>query len=997
MGEGHSNTTGHGSRGPTGGVKGGPTGFGTGNPNRGSGWGTSNTPYGKLHHYSPSQFGNGNRSGGNRGGHAGHRSNTPNLSQRPELQVAIVPGVAVPLSLVASEWGLTLFKPKMVAAALDLALTRLGMFVMDAAPYVGRFAGVVGMLLAPSEIAKDDMSVIRRTVVTLPAERITSVPFAQLPTQPAVVANARLHDVVQDGVQKIAVVKSKHVPIMVPVVQAKPTARPGVFTVQILNGMPPIHIHVENSSPPPDTAQPTGVSEVRDSPVTPVFSPLGNNSHDAIVYFPAEANTDPVYISVTTVLMPEQIERVEEENRQKQAKWAASYPVEAAQYQLSQAGDALVREQHNIEPYRAALEALNDTWEGQLLSDPDEYPLSYEFDDYVYMWGNYGYHFMFDIEIKNREDLDNLLNLGGEAFDPFPDGLSQEDLEKYGDYAGYIMQELKIEQYNLLREHLLVHQDKIDAAQLALDPFQYQLDIAIDAVNNAEQHLTQVRAQLAEAENARLAAVAAERQRVENARLAAIAAERKRVEDARLAAVAAERQRVENARLAAVAAERQRVENARLVAEAAERRRVENARLAAEAAERQRVENARLAAEAAERQRVENARLADDLARQQAVIRDNTFSLPAYPIGGIHPPGLAAAGVGATVLSPRVAREFSAAFRVALARLSTIATTSLAGPMAVIIGAGFYSSNEGEGSDRPLGWEKPTLVGSFPVSGMGLSPATPLPQQGEIDLPIRMLMADKDDWTSVYAVKPDAVQVAAKVKVVAAQFDPLHGVYTFTTDNQPPRTFTFTPARAPGMDIGTALPQPAGAPDFPQHTGTDITFLATKPDMVFLALEEGDFHDYIIWFPADSGLEPVYVYFKTPRDEPGVVTGHGQRVSGVWLAGAGKDLGVPIPAQIADKLRGKRFSNFDRFREAFWQEVGNDPELAGQFNPNNISLMKKGFSPHPISSEKVGGRDTFELHHVNRVKDGGAVYDVDNLRVVTPKRHIEIHSKNGGE
>ncbi|WP_186377433.1 S-type pyocin domain-containing protein, partial [Yersinia rochesterensis] len=396
-------------------------------------------------------------------------------------------------------------------------------------------------------------------------------------------------------------------------------------------------------------------------------------------------------------------------------------------------------------------------------------------------------------------------------------------------------------------------------------------------------------------------------------------------------------------------------------------------------------------------QRVENARLADDLARQQAVIRDNTFSLPAYPIGGIHPPGLAAAGVGATVLSPRVAREFSAAFRVALARLSTIATTSLAGPMAVIIGAGFYSSNEGEGSDRPLGWEKPTLVGSFPVSGMGLSPATPLPQQGEIDLPIRMLMADKDDWTSVYAVKPDAVQVAAKVKVVAAQFDPLHGVYTFTTDNQPPRTFTFTPARAPGMDIGTALPQPAGAPDFPQHTGTDITFLATKPDMVFLALEEGDFHDYIIWFPADSGLEPVYVYFKTPRDEPGVVTGHGQRVSGVWLAGAGKDLGVPIPAQIADKLRGKRFSNFDRFREAFWQEVGNYPELAGQFNPNNISLMKKGFSPHPISSEKVGGRDTFELHHVNRVKDGGAVYDVDNLRVVTPKRHIEIHSKNGGE
>ncbi|CQJ34878.1 colicin/pyocin immunity family protein [Yersinia mollaretii] len=64
MGEGHSNVTGHGSRGPTGGVKGGPTGGSSSNSNRGSGWGTSNTPYGKVHHYSPSQFGNSNRGGG---------------------------------------------------------------------------------------------------------------------------------------------------------------------------------------------------------------------------------------------------------------------------------------------------------------------------------------------------------------------------------------------------------------------------------------------------------------------------------------------------------------------------------------------------------------------------------------------------------------------------------------------------------------------------------------------------------------------------------------------------------------------------------------------------------------------------------------------------------------------------------------------------------------------------------------------------------------------
>ncbi|MDA5491587.1 colicin-like bacteriocin tRNase domain-containing protein [Yersinia kristensenii] len=931
MGEGHSNVSGHGSRGPTGGVKGGPTGFGGGNPNSGKGWGVSQTPYGPLHNYNPSKFGHGNRRGGNRGGHAGHRGNTPNLSQRPELQVAIVPGVAVPLSLVASEWGLTLFKPKIVAGALDLALTRLAMFAVDAAPYVGRFAGVVGMLLAPSEIAKDDMSVIRRTVVTLPAERITSVPFAQLPTQPAVVADARLHDVVQDGVQKIAVVKSKHVPIMVPVVQAKPTARPGIFTAQILNGMPPIHIHVEKSSQPPATVQATGVSEVRDSPVTPVFSPLGNNSHDAIVYFPAEADTDPVYISVTTVLTPEQIKQGEEEDRQKQAQWEASYPVEAAQYQLSQAKDALVREQHNVEPYQAALEKLKNTWEGQLLSDPDEYPFSYEFDDYVYMWGNYGYHFMFDIEIKNREDLDNLLNIGGEAFDPFPDGLSQEDLEKYGDYAGYIMQELKIEQYDLLREHLLVHQDEINAAQLVLNSFKYQLDIAIDAVSNAEQHLTQVRAKLAEAENARLAAVAAERQRVENARLAAVAAERQRVEDARLAAEAAERKRVENARLAAVAA--------------------------------------------------------DDLARQQKAPGQDTYSLPAHPLISRYSSSFAVAGRGSVTLKPEVIHALTSILAAALAKLRTYATSWWNSPLAMMVGASFNPL----GTGHDLG--AVPLAGSIALSEMGLSPTTPLPPQGEIDLPIRMLMANSPNRTDFYAVKTGAANISTKVKVGAAQFDRSKGVYTFTTDSLPPRTFTFTPVRPSGVDIGWVFPQPASAPATPPHTGVTIKYAAPPTILSFSQLDERYFHDYIIWFPADSGLQPVYVYLNSPRDEPGEVTGRGQRVAGIWLAEAGKGLGVPIPAQIADKLRGKEFSSFDRFREAFWQEVGNDPELSKQFKSGNLGNIKNGKAPSPRESEQVGGRVKYELHHVKPISKGGAIYGIDNLRVLTPKRHIEIHKE----
>ncbi|CRY83679.1 colicin-like bacteriocin tRNase domain-containing protein [Yersinia intermedia] len=902
MGKGHSNIMGHGRHGPTGGR----------NPNSGRGWGVSQTPYGPLRHYSPSLF-----------------DGNDNLAQRPELQVAIVPGVAVPLSLVAGEWGFTLLKPKVVAAALDLALTRMAMFAVDAAPYAGRFAGVVGMLLAPSEIAKDDMSVIRRTVVTLPADKITTMPLAQLPTQPAVVADVRLHDVVQDGVQKIAIVKSKHVPIAVPVVQAKPTDRTGVFTAQILNGMPPIHIHVDTSSSPPTAMQPSGISEVRDSPVTPVFSPLGSHSHDAIVYFPVETNTDPVYISVTTVLTPEQITQVEAENRQKQAQWDANYPVEAAEYQLSQANDALAQEQNNIVPYQAALDELKGTWEGRLLDDPDRYPFRDEIEEFISISSSSRYRFMFDIEIKNRQELENLLNIGGEAFDPFPDGMSPEEMEYYGYHAGLLMQALTIGHYDLLRKHLLAYQANINTAQLALDSIQHQLDMAINAVNNAEQHLTQVRAN------------------------------------------------VENVSLTAETAEWLRpAEFEQWNAEVTERWRLKDEQRAIEIAEwQQRVERERLAAQAA-----------DGFAKQQIAIRNNSFSLPAHPKGSTHTPGFAGVGMGTIALSSPVARGFSATLRTALARFSTIAPTLLARPIAMTVGSGFYPTKVG-------GPDKPALVGSFPLSEMGLPPATPLPQQGEIDLPVRMLMTGQDDWTDVYAVKTGAANIAAKVKVTTAQFDQSKGVYTFTTDSQPPRTFIFTPAQPPGMDISSVLPQPPSAPVVPSHTGADITFLATKPSLIFLALEEGDFHDYIIWFPAASGLEPVYIYLKTPRDEPGEVTGRGQQVAGVWLAEAGKGLGAPIPVQIADKLRGRKFSSFGEFRRALWLEISKDPTLSEQFKSGNLGNIKNGKAPSPRESEQVGGRVKHELHHVKPISKGGAVYDIDNIRVLTPKRHIKIHKE----
>ncbi|RMT92073.1 hypothetical protein ALP37_200134 [Pseudomonas amygdali pv. sesami] len=53
--------------------------------------------------------------------------------------------------------------------------------------------------------------------------------------------------------------------------------------------------------------------------------------------------------------------------------------------------------------------------------------------------------------------------------------------------------------------------------------------------------------------------------------------------------------------------------------------------------------------------------------------------------------------------------------------------------------------------------------------------------------------------------------------------------------------------------------------------------------------------------------------------------------------------------------------------------------------------MKAGNAPHPKLEDQVGRHTKFEIHHKEEIANGGAVYDVDNLVIMTPKQHIEHH------
>ncbi len=135
----------------------------------------------------------------------------------------------------------------------------------------------------------------------------------------------------------------------------------------------------------------------------------------------------------------------------------------------------------------------------------------------------------------------------------------------------------------------------------------------------------------------------------------------------------------------------------------------------------------------------------------------------------------------------------------------------------------------------------------------------------------------------------------------------------------------------------------------------------------------------------------------------GIVTG-GENApdAGKMLYGSEGNAGV-IPKEIADTLSGRTYDNFDEFRKDFWREVGNS-SYADEFMINgdmtNIYRMRNGGAPIVIDSQTINGSVTYQIHHKTPINQGGGVFDLNNLVVVTPRYHAEIlipeyHGYNG--
>lgn len=139
----------------------------------------------------------------------------------------------------------------------------------------------------------------------------------------------------------------------------------------------------------------------------------------------------------------------------------------------------------------------------------------------------------------------------------------------------------------------------------------------------------------------------------------------------------------------------------------------------------------------------------------------------------------------------------------------------------------------------------------------------------------------------------------------------------------------------------------------------------------------------------DTGIRTA----KQLRNTPGISTASGDLLpaSGQWLD---PSVLTPIPAQVGDTLIGRTFNSFDDLRSAIWENIGNNPELNSGFSRANLAQLKAGnapFAPGGYLADSGAFGERFNLHHVDQISNGGAVYDLSNIQIASPKVHFNIH------
>ncbi len=305
-----------------------------------------------------------------------------------------------------------------------------------------------------------------------------------------------------------------------------------------------------------------------------------------------------------------------------------------------------------------------------------------------------------------------------------------------------------------------------------------------------------------------------------------------------------------------------------------------------------------------------------------------------------------------------------------LARVAAIRTGQLAGTFVTLL---TYSPALGDGELPPHLRRQGLQAISLPLEMLSDVNATTVRQAAETSVPINLpyrLYADTSGGnTQVYLADTSSGPIGQAVQVVSAVFDEAAQVYRVDAAGAVPRTVAFSTLGAsdiptsidPGLVIGT------GTPEAEQLPALAVTRLS----------------DLLVCFPPDSGLKPQYLMAADHPAGPGIAVGAGQSKALSWLPLSQPTDGNGIVADVADQLRWQMFESTQALEQSVWKLYAR--EYAGQaFDDLNLRRMQHGFAPYAPRREQVAGRKAYELSHRLAFADGGNLFDLDNLAILSP-------------
>ncbi|KAE9640547.1 S-type pyocin domain-containing protein [Pseudomonas sp. PB106] len=204
-------------------------------------------------------------------------------------------------------------------------------------------------------------------------------------------------------------------------------------------------------------------------------------------------------------------------------------------------------------------------------------------------------------------------------------------------------------------------------------------------------------------------------------------------------------------------------------------------------------------------------------------------------------------------LAPATSKAILAALRVGVATLTAIGTVLLS-PVVVGFAALVMPSRLGNGERFAL---------SVPLAELSSVPPQTLrdiaDRQGTLEMPVGLGVRPLGSGTEVFVSTADNFHIRSSVLVLNAAYDLLNDVYEAVLPDSPTDFLTWTPINSPD---NSSTESPMVDTDPPDYSGATIIPVEGRLDLNPILVE--GWERFIIVFPDDSGIAPLYVVFSNP-------------------------------------------------------------------------------------------------------------------------------------